>query len=63
MTHGAASNPCHDVEQDAALAAAQTYEKLHTGTYKTQTGRRRKIDEEASWFIDTQWIQKCIKVV
>ena len=48
QTRGAASNPCDDVEQDAALAAAQIYEKLHTGTYKTQTGRRRKIDGDVS---------------
>jgi hypothetical protein len=40
-SRGAASQPCADVEQDAALAAGQLYEKLHGGTYKN-TGRTKK---------------------
>ena len=48
QTHGAASNPCDGVEQDAALAAAEIYEKLHTGPYETQTGQRRKIARDVS---------------
>jgi hypothetical protein len=48
LSRGDASLPSADVEQDAALAAGQIYEKLNSGTYKTQEGRRREIDGDVS---------------
>ena len=48
LSRGEAARPCDDREQDAALAAAQIYEALSSGTYKTQTGVRKKIDGDVS---------------
>ena len=42
------AEPLENVEQDAAMAAADLYEKLHTGWYQTQTGKRRRIDGDVS---------------
>ena len=44
----AASGPCLPEEQDAAVAAAKLYEKLETGVYVDQRGKRRKLDGDTS---------------
>ena len=48
LSRGDASKPSADVEQDAALAAGQIYEKLTSGAYETKEIRRRKIDGDVS---------------
>ena len=48
LSRGEAARPCDDTEQDAALAAAELYEKLSSGTYVTQSGVREKIDGDVS---------------
>ena len=48
LSRGEAARPCDDTEQDAALAAAELYEKLSSGTYVTQSGVRKKIDGDVS---------------
>ena len=42
------STPCTDVEQDAAMAAAGIYDKLHSGSYRTQEGKKRRIEGDVS---------------
>ena len=39
-----ASAPQEDIEQDAAMAAAELYKHLQSGHYRTQNGKRMKID-------------------
>ena len=36
--------PQQPVEQDAAMAAAELYQKLQSGHYRTQDGKRRRIE-------------------
>ena len=40
--------PALPTEQDAAVAAANLYERLSSGSYRDQYGRRRKIDGDTS---------------
>ena len=48
VSRGAASVPQEQVEQDAAMAAADLYEKLQTGYYRTADGKRRRVDGDVS---------------
>ena len=48
VSRGKASKPQNAVEQDAAMAAADLYDKLQSGYYTTQDGTRKKIDGNAS---------------
>jgi len=48
ISRGGAALPQDQIEQDAAMAAADMYEKLHSGTYLTQTGQRRQIAGDMS---------------
>ena len=48
VSRGTAAEPQDQTEQDAGVAAADLYEKLHTGYYLTQTGNRCKIDGDVS---------------
>ena len=43
-SRAAASEPGVPIEQDAAMAAAELYKKLQTGTYVSREGKRRRID-------------------
>ena len=48
VSRGKGAAPQDVVEQDAAMAAADLYEKLQTGHYLTQEGKRRRIDGDMS---------------
>ena len=48
ISRGVAAEPQEQPEQDAAMAAADLYEKLHTGYNTTQPGKRRKLEGDVS---------------
>ena len=42
------AEPTEEIQQDAAMAAADLYNTLHTGKYRTQGGQIRRIDGDMS---------------
>ena len=47
-TRAGECTPAPAEEQDAAVAAAELYKKLQTGSYRDQSGRKRKLDGDTS---------------
>ena len=48
VSRASTTQPQDQIEQDAATAAADLYEKLQSGHYITQDGKRRRIDGDMS---------------